>query len=117
MRLWCVSLLQLLESRLSTYCRLSSLAGRLDLLLSQVSYLPREQDRGGESGFKPVAVHKEEDEEGGDGDEVEGDAQDGDADEEDGVDDFDAEDEGDFIEEVDDDEIVIDDGSDGEDDE
>ena len=84
------------------------------MLLSQVSYLPREQDRGGEGGFKPVAVHRE-DEEGGDGDE--GDAQDEDADEEDGVDDFDAEGEGDLIEEVDDDEIVIGDGSDGEDDE
>ena len=107
--------MQLLESRLSTYCRLSSLAGRLDLLLSQVSYLPREQDRAAGSGFKPIAVHREEDEDQGNG--GEDDAQDGGEEEQDG-DDVDAEDdEGDFIDEAGDDEIVIDGGSDGEEDE
>jgi len=56
---------QLLESRLACYSRLSSLAGRLDLLLSQVSYQQQQgrqledSENGEEKGFKASKVYKE----------------------------------------------------------
>ena len=51
---------QMLEQRLSSYMRLSSLAGRLDLLLSQLSYSEKKGDNQTNRNTIPQAIYQEE---------------------------------------------------------